>query len=149
MFDFLEVIVFQGASSISLDVKGRFAIPVRHRDALLANEGRVTLTRHPDGCLLLFPRSVWESFREKIAGLPFAARSFQRIFLGSAADVEMDSAGRVLVSPELRNAAGLTKEVMLIGMGSHFEIWDANRLAEDEAKAIADGLPEILQDFSF
>ncbi len=142
--------VFQGASSISLDAKGRMVIPAKHRDALtLQCEGRITLTRHPHGCLLFFPRPVWESHREKIAAWPMSARAWQRIFLGSASDVEMDSAGRILISPELRKAAGLTREVMLLGMGSHFEIWDAAKLMENEAEAIASGMPEALQDFSF
>ena len=61
----------------------------------------------------------------------------------------MDAAGRILISPELRSVAGLTKEVMLLGMGSHFELWDAGRLAEDEATALAEEMPDILQDFSF
>ena len=142
--------VFQGASSISLDAKGRMVIPARHRDALMLQcEGRITLTRHPHGCLLFFPRPVWESHREKIAAWPMSARAWQRIFLGSASDVEMDSAGRILISPELRKAAGLTRDVMLLGMGSHFEIWDAAKLMENEAEAIASGMPEALHDFSF
>ena len=142
--------VFQGASSISLDAKGRMVIPAKHRDALMLQcEGRITLTRHPHGCLLFFPRPVWESHREKIATWPMSARAWQRIFLGSASDVEMDSAGRILISPELRKAAGLTRDVMLLGMGSHFEIWDAAKLMENEAEAIASGMPEALQDFSF
>ena len=142
--------VFQGASSISLDAKGRMVIPAKHRDALMLQcEGRITLTRHPHGCLLFFPRPVWESHREKIAAWPMSARAWQRIFLGGASDVEMDSAGRILISPELRKAAGLTRDVMLLGMGSHFEIWDAAKLMENEAEAIASGMPEVLQDFSF
>lgn len=125
-------------------------IPAKHRDALMLQcEGRITLTRHPHGCLLFFPRPVWESHREKIAAWPMSARAWQRIFLGSASDVEMDSAGRILISPELRKAAGLTRDVMLLGMGSHFEIWDATKLMENEAEAIASGMPEALQDFSF
>ncbi len=78
-----------------------------------------------------------------------SARAWQRIFLGSASDVEMDSAGRILIPPELRKAAELSRDVMLLGMGSHFEIWDAAKLAENEAQAIASGMPEALQDFSF
>lgn len=144
------VCVFQGTSSISLDAKGRIAIPARHRDALLLQcEGRMTLTRHPHGCLLFFPRPVWESHREQIAAWPLAARAWQRIFLGSASDVELDASGRILISPELRAAAGLKRGVMLIGMGSHFEIWDAEKLAENEAAAIAAGTPDVLQNFSF
>lgn len=142
--------MFQGASALNLDAKGRMTIPSRHRDALMVQcEGRVTLTKHPHGCLLFFPRPVWESHREQIAAWPMSARAWQRIFLGNASDVEMDSAGRILVAPELRNASGLTRDVMLLGMGSHFEIWDAAKLAESEAQAIAGGMPDALTDFSF
>lgn len=142
--------MFQGASSISLDAKGRISIPARHRDALsLQCDGRVTLTRHPHGCLLFFPRPVWEIHREKIAAWPMSARAWQRIFLGSAFDVEMDASGRILISPELRQVAELKRDVMLLGMGSHFEIWDAARLAASEAEAIASGMPDVLRDFSF
>jgi MraZ protein len=125
-------------------------IPAKHRDALMVQcEGRVTLTKHPHGCLLFFPRPVWEVHREQIAGWPMSARAWQRIFLGNAADVEMDTAGRILIAPELRSAVALSREVMMLGMGSHFEIWDAARLAENEAQAVADGMPDVLNDFSF
>ncbi len=88
------------------------SIPARHREALQQQaEGRVTLTKHPDGCLLLFPRPEWETFRSRIAALPMDAHWWKRIFLGNAADVEMDGAGRVLIAPELRSAAMLDKEV--------------------------------------
>ena len=142
--------MYQGASALSMDAKGRMSIPARHRDALtLQSEGRVTLTKHPHGCLLLFPRPVWEQHREQIANWPMSARVWQRIFLGSACDVDMDSAGRILISPELRSAVALSRDVMLLGMGSHFEIWDAAKLEESEAQAIAGGLPDVLNDFSF
>ena len=133
-----------------MDAKGRMSIPARHRDALtVQSEGRVTLTKHPHGCLLLFPRPVWEQHREQIASWPMSARAWQRIFLGNACDVDMDSAGRILISPELRNAVSLSRDVMLLGMGSHFEIWDAAKLDESEAQAIAGGMPDVLNNFSF
>jgi MraZ protein len=142
--------VFQGASAINLDAKGRMSIPAKHRDALaLECEGRMTLTRDPSGCLLFFPRPVWETHRAQIAAWPMAARAWQRIFLGNACDVEMDSAGRVLIAPELRSAVGLEREVMMLGMGTHFEIWDAARLAASEQQAIAGGMPDVLSNFSF
>ena len=142
--------MFQGASALNLDAKGRMAVPSKHRDALTIQcEGRLTLTKHPHGCLLLFPRPVRESHREQIAAWPMSARAWQRIFLGNASDVELDSAGRILVAPELRTAVGLTREVMLLGMGSHFEIWDAAKLAESESQAVAAGMPEVLSNFSF
>lgn len=126
------------------------AIPAKHRDALQVQcDGRLTLTKHPEGCLLFFPRPVWEQHREQISKWPMSARAWQRIFLGNAVDVELDSAGRILISPELRAAVGLTKDVMLLGMGTHFEIWDAAKLAENEEQAVAGGMPDVLSDFSF
>lgn len=142
--------MFQGASAINLDAKGRMTIPARHRDALVVQcEGRLTLTRHPHGCLLFFPRPTWENHRDQIAAWPMSARAWQRIFLGNACDVELDSAGRILIPPELRVAVGLQRDVMLLGMGSHFEIWDAATLAASEAAAVAVGMPDVLSNFSF
>jgi MraZ protein len=142
--------VFQGSSALTLDAKGRISIPTRHRDALVAQaEGRLTLTRHPDGCLLLYPRQEWEKKREVIAALPMSARALQRLLLGNAQDVELDGSGRILIAPELRNAAGMTREVMLLGMGAHFELWDAASLARREAEDLAQGMPEVLNQFSF
>jgi MraZ protein len=143
-------LIFQGASALSLDAKGRLAVPARHRDALQALcAGQLTLTKHPEGCLMVFPRPAWETFRDKVAALPMSAAGWKRIFLGNAMDVEVDSAARVLVSPELRAAAGLSKDVMLLGMGSHFELWDAQRYAAHEAEVMAQPMPEVLQDFTF
>ena len=126
------------------------SIPARHRDALSVQcDGRLTLTRSPDDCLLLYPRPTWESQRKKIAALPASARAWQRLLLGSAVDVDLDSSGRILISPELREAAGLQREIKFVGMGSHFEVWDASRLDEGIAEAIASGMPEAMSDFSF
>lgn len=142
--------MFQGSSALTLDAKGRMSIPARHRDALINDEnGCLTLTRHPDGCLLLYPRTVWEEKRTQIAALPAMARPLQRLLLGSAQDVDLDSAGRILVAPELRLAAGLEREVMLLGLGSHFELWDR---ATWDARCVSDlaGLDQaILEQISF
>ena len=127
-------LVFQGASALTLDAKGRMAVPSRHRDALQALcEGRLTITKHPDGCLMVFPRPSWEVFRDKVAALPMSASGWKRIFLGNAMDVEIDGSARV----------------MLLGMGSHFELWDAERYAAHEAAVMAQAMPEALQDFTF
>ena len=144
--------MLQGRFALSLDSKGRLTVPTRQRDILqVLHEGRLTLTRHPDGCLMLLSRSSWERKRQEIAAWPFSARAWQRIFLGSASDVDMDSAGRILVAPELREAAGLKTEqkVMLVGLQHYFEIWDPKALEAQEQKAIDGGLPEALANFSF
>ena len=142
--------VFQGASALTLDGKGRVAIPARHRDLLMATAaGQLTLTKHPQGCLMVFPRPAWEAFRERLAALPMAANGWKRVFLGNAMDVEIDAASRVLVSPELRASAKLTRDVMLLGMGSHFELWDAAAYAEHEAQVMQSEMPDALKGFSF
>jgi MraZ protein len=141
--------MFQGRSALALDAKGRMSVPTRHRDALMSQcEGRLTLTRHPDGCLLLYPRPVWEAVRERISALPISASAWKRFFLGNAIDVELDGTGRVLISPELREAAGFTKDIVLLGMGAHFELWDESRLTAKENEAIAGGIPEALSGLS-
>jgi MraZ protein len=142
--------VFQGASSLSLDAKGRLSVPTRHREVLSATAASaLTITKHPDGCLMLFPRPEWEQFRQRIAALPMSAQWWKRVFLGNAMDVDMDSTGRVLISPELRSAAGLGKDVILMGMGAYFELWDSDTYAAKEAAATAGGVPDVLRDFSF
>src|SRR5471032_2081334 len=91
----------------------------------------------------------WEIFRSKIAELPMNAIWVRRIYLGNAMDVELDSAGRVLVSPELRAAASLTKEVTLLGMGNYLEVWDTVTYSEKEKAAMAQGMPDALKNFTF
>jgi MraZ protein len=119
--------MFQGAAALSLDAKGRLAIPARHREELVATAGgKLVLTAHPHRCLLLYPEPAWEPIRDKV----LAASSFnpqsaaiKRLLVGHARDEAMDSAGRLLVAPELRQFAQLEKLVWLVGQGSHFEIW--------------------------
>jgi MraZ protein len=141
---------FQGTSALALDAKGRLSVPARQREVLQAiPEDRLTLTRHPDGCLMVFPRTVWEAFRVRIESLPLSASGWKRLLLGSAMDVEMDSAFRVLISPELRAAAALGRQVLLIGMGNHLELWDVQRYSTAEAVLLQQPMPAQLQDFSF
>ncbi len=145
-----NLLVFQGSSALTLDAKGRMSIPARYRDALQSDEqGCLTLTRHPDGCLMLYPRSTWETKRAQIAALPAVARPLQRLLLGSAQDVDMDGAGRILVAPELRDAAGLAREVMLLGLGSHFELWDREQWEARSLQDVSQLDPAILEQISF
>ena len=142
--------VFQGSSALTLDAKGRINVPTRHRDALVEQaQGCLTLTRHPDGCLLVYPRAQWEIKREQIVAFPMQARALQRLLLGNAQDVEIDGSGRILIAPELRSAAGFTRDVMLLGLGAHFELWDAAALARREAADLSQGMGDVLNQFSF
>ncbi|MBK7049970.1 MAG: division/cell wall cluster transcriptional repressor MraZ [Rhodoferax sp.] len=142
--------MFQGASSLSLDAKGRLSVPTRHRDVLSATaNGQLTITRHPHGCLMVFPRPEWEKFASRIAALPMSDLWTKRIFLGNAMDVEIDATGRVLISPELRQAAGIAKDVHMLGMGNHFELWDKATHDALEAKALQGEMSDALKNFSY
>ena len=141
--------MFQGTSLLTLDAKGRMTIPTRHREALVeACSLQVTLTRHPDGCVLLYPRPVWLERRKVLANLPFSARALQRIVMGSAVDLAVDAAGRLLIPSELRTFCTLERDVALVGMGEHFELWNADKLKAQEEAAMA-GLADAAADFHF
>src|SRR3990172_12275719 len=147
--------MFQGATQLNLDSKGRLAIPARHRDMLLAHcAGQLVLTADADGCLLLYPQPEWQPIREKLMQLSAfnpRIRALQRFLVGHAEDVVMDAAGRVLISPTLRSYAVLDKRVMLIGQGNKFELWDETKWqAQQEAGlSFMDGeLPYELEGFS-
>lgn len=123
--------MFQGATALSLDAKGRLAIPARHREALVAaSAGRLVLTAHPHRCLLLYPEPAWMPIRDKVlaaSSLNPQSAAIKRLLVGNAREESVDSVGRLLVAPELRQFAMLEKQVWLVGQGSHFEIWsDAN-----------------------
>ncbi|HWH83539.1 MAG TPA: division/cell wall cluster transcriptional repressor MraZ [Burkholderiaceae bacterium] len=143
-------IVFQGPAALTLDGKGRIAVPARHRELLNAmGVNQLTVTKHPVGSLMVFPRPAWEIFRDRIAALPMEAEGWKRVFLGNAMDVDIDGSSRVLIAPELRLAAGLVRDVMLLGMGSHLELWDAARYAAHETQVMQSEMPESLKSFSF
>ena len=141
--------MFQGTSLLTLDAKGRMNMPTRHREVLADSFTQdLTLTRHPDGCILIYPRSEWEVKRRSLLKLPYSARFLQRMVLGGAVDVHMDDAGRVQIPADLRELCGLTREVALVGLGTHMELWDAKRLQTLEAKAIQEGMGDMT-DFNF
>lgn len=143
--------MFQGPNTLTLDSKGRIAVPARHRDVLAAaGIHQLTMTLHPDGALMIFPRPTWLSFRERLLGLPFEASRWKRMFLGNAMDVDIDASSRVLIAPELREAAGLSQKVQMMGVGSHLELWDMQRQAADTARTRAtEAMPDSLKSFVF
>ena len=147
--------MFQGATQLSLDVKGRLVVPAGHREALLVQaEGRLVVTAHPHRCLLLYPRPQWEAIRERIMSYSSLERQtsmLQRLLVGHAKDVEMDASGRLLIAPELRRFAGLDKQVMLVGQGGHFEVWamDAWEKQVEQIISLGDNLlPPGMESFS-
>jgi MraZ protein len=123
--------VFRGTAYLSLDAKGRLAIPAKQRERLLTvGDSSLILTVDRARCLLLFPAPTWQVVERDLADLPAfddAAIAVRRLYLGSAEDVEMDTQGRILLPSHLREFAGLDKRVALVGQGLKFEIWDEQK----------------------
>lgn len=150
-------VVFRGATKVTLDAKGRMAIPTRYRERLAARcDGQIVVTVDKDHCLLIYPLPDWEELERKLVRLPSmnkVARNIVRIMVGYATEVEMDNSGRVLVSRELRDFAGLDKAAMLIGQGNKFELWDEDSWIEKRDAWLADEsegeLPADLESISF
>ena len=129
-----KALMFRGLNQVSLDAKGRFAIPARYREALLEMaSGELIATVDRDRCLLLYPRTRWEEIERELVQLPSLqpeARAVQRMLLGHAADMQMDNHGRILLPPALRDYAELDHKVVMIGQGSRFELWSEARWDE-------------------
>jgi len=131
---------------LTLDVKGRITVPARWRDMLVATvQGQLVVAKNPDGCLSLYPLPVWEQFEASLLSLTTEDEAWRRFFVGSATEVEIDGASRVLIPPELRSWAGLEREVKFMGVGPNFELWDMARYEAREAEVIARGRPEALR----
>ena len=146
--------LFRGVTHVTLDAKGRLAVPSRHRDALAIGGAPMVITADPSRCLLLYPQAEWEPIQQRLMSLSSfdeRIRSLQRLIVGHADDVELDAAGRILIPPALRHYARLDKRVMFVGQGRKFELWDEAAWAQQTAQAItfpADGLPPALDGFS-
>ena len=131
---------------LTLDAKGRLTVPSRWRDVLMSTvSGQMVVSKNHAGSLSLYPRPVWDAFEQDLAKLPMKHEAWRRLYIGSATEVEIDGGSRVLVPPELRAWAGLEREVVFMGVGDKFELWDKARYEAVEALAIAAGLPEELQ----
>nr|WP_330385138.1 division/cell wall cluster transcriptional repressor MraZ [Woeseia oceani] len=123
-----NITVFRGATKVTLDAKGRLAIPTRYRERIAARcDGQLVATVDRDHCVLIYPLQDWEDIERKLMRLPSLnekARRLQRLMVGYATELELDGSGRILVSRELRDFASLERTAMLIGQGNKFELWD-------------------------
>ena len=147
--------MFRGVAQLNLDIKGRLAVPSRYREALhLRCAGRLVITADPDKCLLLYPLPDWEPIQQKLmekSAFNPRIRDLQRLIVGYAEDIEMDAAGRVLISPALREYAGLKKNVVLAGQDKKFELWDQEKWEQVLARGSGfneGDLPPELEGFS-
>ncbi len=143
--------MFRGINSVNLDAKGRMAFPTRHREMLAGENGKLVVTIDSrERCLLLYPLVEWEAVQarlEALSNMKRSARQLQRLLIGHATDVDLDASGRLLLPPMLREFAGLTKRLVLLGQGNKIEIWSEELwqrrldewLAERSADVVDDG----------
>ena len=150
--------MFRGPSKITLDAKGRLAIPTRFRDRIASRcDGQLVATADRDHCLLIYPLPDWEEIERKLVRLPSLdkrAQRLKRLMLGHAVEVDMDGHGRILVPKELREFASLDRQVMLIGQGNKFELWDEEHWVERRDEWLEEGddytdLSQELEQLSF
>jgi MraZ protein len=144
---------FHGAAVITLDAKGRVAIPTRHRTALLDGAPTLVLSAHPEGCVLIYPESAWEPVRARVESFPsFNAQAswWKRLLLGLEEHASPDASGRVLLSPALRLHAKLEREAMMVGQGRYFELWDSAVWSTKLGQALSGAAapPPGMEDFS-
>ena len=141
--------MFRGANKLTLDAKGRLAMPTRYRERLQERcGGNLVVTVDKDQCLLIYPFPDWEELERKLMKLPslnVQARRLQRLMVGHATELELDGSGRILLPPSLREYGLLNRDVMLIGQGMRFELWDETRWNErrDEWLASADSATDL------
>jgi MraZ protein len=151
------LILFRGISSISLDAKGRIAIPTRYRDELQERcERQLVITVAVDekcqgepGCLWLYPLPEWERLELVINKLPTLnkmAGKLRRFLIGNATECEMDNQGRLLLPEKLREFAGMEKHIMLVGQLNKFEIWNESSWTAKEQAWLNDSDDEGLDD---
>ncbi len=117
----------------TLDTKGRVIVPARFREDLGET---FMITKGLDDCLALYSMKEWQALEEKIAALPMAAsRQITRFIFGSAYPLELDNNGRAVIPPELRKFAGLSKDVVILGVSTRAEIWDSEKWENSEDAA--------------
>jgi len=134
--------IFRGINNLALDTKGRMAMPARYRERLMETcGGRLVVTVDRDGCLLVYPLHEWEVIESQLVNLPSMnkqSRLLQRLLIGYATEMELDSQGRILMPTVLREYAKLDKKIVLIGQGKKFEIWDEQSWNENQSIWLTD-----------
>lgn len=139
--------MFMGEYNHTIDAKGRLIIPSKFREIL---GDTFVVTKGLDGCLFVYDNEEWKRFEEKLRALPITnkeARQFVRFFLAGATEAEVDKQGRILIPNVLREFAGLTKDVVLVGVGSRIEIWSRERFEDtasfEDMDEIAEHMAEL------
>lgn len=139
--------MFMGEYSHNIDAKGRMIVPSKFREQL---GDEFVVTKGLDGCLFVYPNEEWQNIEEKFRNVPLTskdARKFSRFFFAGATTCEVDKQGRILLPANLREYAGIDKEVVSVGVFSRVEIWSKDRYLEnsdfDDMDEIAEHMAEL------
>jgi MraZ protein len=143
-------VMFRGSYEHTVDAKGRVSVPSKFREIIADRyDGKMILSMDYDRCLTVYPLEEWERLEEKIKSLSLIkqeVKDFRRFLLSSATECELDRQGRILVPPGHRQHAGITKNVILVGLIDKIEIWDAQAWAARNNKnsdKIGEALAEL------
>lgn len=122
--------MFRGRFEHTIDDKGRLSVPSKFRDVLVSKFDERLVVTNFDNCLWVYPATEWAKIEEKIAAMPQMSdvvKMFQRVFISGAVECAIDKSGRILLPPTLRDYAGITKDVVMVGMVNRIEIWAKDR----------------------
>lgn len=142
--------MFLGRHNLTLDTKGRLSIPAKFREVLAAMYGNQVILTGLDQCIVVYPLPEWQKFEEKARQLPSLkrdVRNFFRGFYSAASECALDRQGRVLIPPQLREYAGLDREVVLVGIANKMEIWSKERW-EEQVRENQSRLEEIAEELA-
>ena len=137
--------MFMSEYNHTVDTKGRLIVPSKFREQL---GDEFVVTKGMDGCLFVYANDDWSAFEQKLTSLPLInkeTRKFARFFLAGAAQVEVDKQGRILLPANLRQFAGLEKDVVLVGVGSRIEIWSRENWENMDADSDMDDIAATME----
>ncbi|RJP76774.1 MAG: division/cell wall cluster transcriptional repressor MraZ [Desulfobacteraceae bacterium] len=137
--------MFRGSSFHTIDPKGRLIIPSRFRDVLKAGGGDGVMLSRMDSSLFAYAFEEWKKIEDKILSMAEkseAMRRFRRVFIGGAFELNCDKQGRILIPPTLRQYAGVQKEIVLVGVLDHFEIWSRENWESENTRMEQDMMEE-------
>ena len=122
--------MFRGRYYHGIDTKGRLSIPSKFREVLASNYDERLIVTNFDSCLWAYPITEWQELEKKVSALPQfleEVKALQRVFISAACECPLDKQGRILFPPSLRDYAGITRDVVLVGMTKRIEIWSKER----------------------
>jgi len=143
--------MLNGVSKLNLDAKGRLAIPSRYRERLMEDcNGRLVVTLDQERRMVIYPYNDWKEVEAKLVNLSIskAAVKLKRLILGHAEDCDMDKNGRINLPSYLREKNNLTKQIVLVGIGNKFEVWNEENWTDEWDDEEELELPEELEALS-